>query len=144
MNPPFWQQKTLKQMSDDEWESLCDGCGRCCLSKIIDEETGKVEFTNVSCRLLDSKTCRCINYPKRKRLVRDCQKISASSVRRMNWLPSTCAYRLLSEGKDLESWHPLVSGNANSVHEAGLSIRGKVISETMVKDLRKHVITWID
>ena len=140
---PFWKVKTLEQMSTNEWESLCDGCGKCCLHKIEDEDTGEIAFTNVACRLLDSKSCRCSNYSKRIHFVKDCQVLNPKKVRRLNWLPSTCAYKLLGEGRDLPSWHPLVSGNRDSVHRAGISMKNKIISEDHVKDLEDFVVDWI-
>ena len=140
---PFWKVKTLEQMSTNEWESLCDGCGKCCLHKIEDEDTGDIAFTNVACRLLDSKSCRCSNYSKRIHFVKDCQVLNPKKVRRLNWLPSTCAYKLLGEGRDLPSWHPLVSGNRDSVHRAGISMKNKIISEDHVKDLEDFVVDWI-
>jgi hypothetical protein len=140
---PFWQTKTLAEMTREEWESLCDGCGRCCVTKFIDEETGAIEFTDVVCRLLDRETCRCTNYAKRKQLVPDCIKLTARMAGKLSWLPSTCAYRLLDEGKKLYWWHPLVSGDPETVHEAGISVRGKVVSETEVEDAEERIIDWI-
>jgi len=140
---PFWKTKTLEQMSTNEWESLCDGCGKCCLHKIEDEDTGEVAFTNVACRLLDSKSCRCSNYSKRIHFVKDCQVLNPKKVRRLNWLPSTCAYKLIGEGRDLPAWHPLVSGNRDSVHRAGISVKNKIVSEDRVKDLEDFVVDWI-
>jgi len=140
---PFWKTKTLAEMSRPEWESLCDGCGRCCTVKFIDEDTGAIEFTDVACRLLDAKTCRCSNYAKRKTLVPDCIKLNARMAGELSWLPRSCAYRLIDEGKDLRWWHPLVSGSAETVHQAGVSVRGKVIPETEVEDAEARVIDWI-
>jgi uncharacterized protein len=124
--PPFWRTKTLDEMSAAEWESLCDGCGRCCLVKLEDEDTGKIDFTDIGCKLLDAKTCRCLDYRQRHRRVPDCVKLTPAAVRELRWLPVTCAYRLVAEGRDLFDWHPLVSGSADSVHEAGVSVRGRV------------------
>jgi uncharacterized cysteine cluster protein YcgN (CxxCxxCC family) len=140
---PFWRTKSLKEMSRPEWESLCDGCGRCCTVKFEDTETGLVEFTNVACRQLDTKSCRCKNYAKRKTLVPDCISLTVRMVGKRHWLPSTCAYRLIDEGKDLPWWHPLVSGDPNSVHKAGISVRNKVVSEDEVEDAEDHIIDWI-
>ncbi|HZZ61212.1 MAG TPA: YcgN family cysteine cluster protein [Roseiarcus sp.] len=125
---PFWRTKTLDEMDRDEWESLCDGCARCCLVKLEDEDTGDIHFTDIGCRLLDAKTCRCRDYARRNRRVPDCVRLSPSVVRALTWLPVTCAYRLVAEGKDLPDWHPLVSGRADSVHEAGVSVRGRVVA----------------
>jgi uncharacterized cysteine cluster protein YcgN (CxxCxxCC family) len=131
MTPPFWKTKTLEEMSAAEWESLCDGCGKCCLSKLEDEDTGEIYFTSVGCRLFDAGTCRCSDYQNRLSLVSDCVRLTPQNVRTISWLPSTCAYRLVAEGRDLFSWHPLVSGDAESVHKAGISMRGRVTaSET--------------
>jgi uncharacterized protein len=125
---PFWRAKTLDEMDRDEWESLCDGCARCCLVKLEDEDTGDIHFTDIGCRLLDANTCRCRDYARRNRRVPDCVRLSPSVVRALTWLPVTCAYRLVAEGKDLPDWHPLVSGRADSVHDAGVSVRGRVVA----------------
>ena len=125
---PFWRMKTLEEMSQDEWESLCDGCGRCCLVKLEDEDNGDIHFTDIGCRLLDAKTCRCRDYERRNQRVPDCVRLTPAGIRGLTWLPVTCAYRLIAEGKDLPDWHPLVSGSADSVHDAGISIRGRVVA----------------
>lgn len=129
---PFWKTKSLADMNRAEWESLCDGCGRCCLHKIEDMDTGKLYFTSVVCHLFDAQACRCTRYPERSTLVPDCLVLTADNLAQINFLPDTCAYRLLNEGQDLPAWHPLVSGKANSAHQAGISVRGKVISEAYV------------
>ena len=126
---PFWKTKTLAQMTPEEWESLCDGCGKCCLHKLQDEDTEAIYPTNVACRLLDIHTCRCQNYPKRHKRVPSCLVLTPARAATLPWLPDTCAYRLIAEGKDLEDWHPLISGSPDTVHQAGISVRGKVISE---------------
>ena len=141
---PFWKRKTLAELSREEWESLCDGCGKCCLVKLQDPDTDEIAYTDVACKLLDGATCRCTDYPRRKRRVRDCVVLTPAVVADLSWMPSTCAYRLLKEGRDLAWWHPLVSGDPNTVHEAGVSVRGRVVSETLVKDaeLPDHVVDW--
>lgn len=123
---PFWRVKTLEEMSLPEWESLCDGCARCCLVKLEDEDTGQIHYTDLACTLLDGKACTCRDYPNRQKKVPDCVKLTPKAVRTLKWLPVTCAYRVLAEGRDLEWWHPLVSGSSETVHEAGVSVRGKL------------------
>lgn len=142
--PPFWQVKQLHEMTPQEWESLCDGCGRCCLVKLEDEDTGIIYTTDVSCRLLDCSTCRCTDYANRHQLVDDCIKLDPDNVDELGWLPATCAYRLVWEGKPLEDWHPLVSGSSETVHEAGISVRGRVTNETEVEidDLPDRIVDW--
>ncbi len=140
---PFWQTKTLKEMNQDEWESLCDSCGKCCLNKIEDEDTNEIFFTSVVCNLIDLKTCRCTQYQNRTHLVPDCKDIKAEKYLQYDWLPTTCAYRLVAENKDLPSWHPLITGNPESVHEAGVSIRSYAITEDDANDLVEHVIEWL-
>ena len=140
----YWKQKSLEQMSDEEWENLCDGCGKCCLNKVEDYDTGELFFTDVACKLLDLKKCRCQSYKNRKRFVPDCQILTPKKVRRLPWLPSTCSYRLLAEGKDLPSWHHLKTGSRQSIHNAGQSVRGRCVDERHVKDLEDHIIDWIE
>ena len=130
----FWKNKTLRQMSPSEWEALCDGCGKCCLVKLIDDLTDDLHYTTVACKLLDCESCRCGDYENRKSLVEDCVILSPRLIEELHWMPTTCAYRLIYEGKDLYWWHPLISGSPNTVHEAGISVRGRVISEREVKD----------
>ena len=139
---PFWRRKSLAEMSDEEWESLCDGCGRCCLVKLQDEDDGTIAYTDVACWLLDGATCRCRNYEERKRWVPDCVVLTPETVSELRWLPSTCAYRLLAEGEDLLWWHPLVCGNPDMVHQVGASVRHRVVSETQVaeEDLVDNII----
>ena len=141
---PFWRRKTLAEMTDSEWESLCDGCGKCCLIKLEDEDTGELHFTNVACHLLNAETCRCGNYAKRQQLVPDCVKVTPETAGTLNFMPETCAYRLLAGGKELPNWHPLVSGRHDSVHRAKMSVRGRVVSEDDVEeeDLPHHLIDW--
>ncbi len=130
MTDEFWKRKSLAEMSTAEWESLCDGCALCCLQKLEDEETGDVYFTDVACRLLDTQTCRCTNYAARAKKVASCLVLSVDEPETFNWLPNSCAYRRLADGKDLPEWHPLLTGDPDSVHEAGVSAKGKVVSET--------------
>ena len=131
---PFWQRKALEEMTPQEWESLCDGCGLCCLIRFEDEETGEVIPTRVACKLLDGDLCRCKDYPNRKRYVPDCIKLTPGNVSALPWMPKSCAYRRLAEGRDLAWWHPLVSGDPESVHRAGVSVRGQTISEETLAD----------
>ncbi len=139
---PFWERKALDEMTSKEWESLCDGCGRCCLNKLEDERTGDILFTNVACRLLNPESCRCENYTDRQRFVPDCRRLTPQNVGKIPWLPSTCAYRLLAEGKDLEWWHPLISGDPDTVYEAGISVKGRIVSERDTDDLEDYVVDW--
>jgi uncharacterized protein len=138
----FWEQKSLDTMNPEQWEALCDGCGRCCLQKLRHPTTGKVDYTSVACRLLDLQTCRCTAYAQRRRLVRDCLELRPARIPAMTWLPRTCAYRLIVQGKPLPHWHPLISGDPESVHRAGISIRHKAISETGVDadHLQKYIL----
>jgi len=131
---PFWKSKKLEEMTPVEWESLCDGCARCCLIKFEDEDTGQIYHTNVVCELLDIYHCTCTRYTERSVLVPTCLTLSPNLVRQLAWMPETCAYRLLAEGKDLPAWHPLLSGDANSVHSAGISVRAKVVSAKDIDD----------
>ncbi len=142
---PFWKEKTLEDLTPAEWESLCDGCGRCCLVKLEDADTGQIHFTDVACKLLDAETCRCRDYANRRRKVHDCIGLTPDGARSLAWLPPSCAYRLVAEGRDLAWWHPLVSGRASSVHEAGVSVRGRVSrSERRVRlaDYPDHIVSW--
>lgn len=129
-------------MSRQEWESLCDGCGKCCLHKLEDEDTGTIHYTNVACRLLNLGTCQCKDYADRQRHVPDCVQLTPEAVGDLHWLPSTCAYRLLAGNKPLEWWHPLVSGDPDTVHQAGASVRGRAISENRAGPLDHHVVEW--
>jgi len=139
MRPRFWE-RPLRELEPDEWEALCDGCGKCCLHKVEDELSGEIHATNVACKLLDTHSGRCSNYKERKAFVPDCIRLSFSKVGKLGWLPSTCAYRLRAEEKPLPSWHYLVSGDRDSVHRAGMSVRGWTVSEDQVTDLVDHVI----
>lgn len=139
---PFWKVKPLERMSLEEWESLCDGCGKCCLHKIEYEDTREVEYTEVACGLLDMVACRCTDYANRIVRVPDCVKLTPGTLTTIEWLPPTCAYRLISEGKDLFDWHPLISGDPESVHRAGVSVRGRCVAERDAGDLQDHVVEW--
>ena len=144
-SPPFWQTKTLGEMSREEWESLCDGCAKCCLLKLQDADTERVDYTDVACRLLDIGRCRCTDYANRHRRVPDCVRLAPERLDEITgWMPSTCAYRLLAEGRDLPDWHPLVSGDPESVHRAGISVRGRVVREPGLsdEDLEDHIVDW--
>lgn len=142
---PFWQRKTLVEMTPAEWESLCDGCGRCCLHRLEDEDTGEVFTTRVACKLLDIHGCHCSDYPQRKKKVPDCIQLTPEDAANFTWLPATCAYRILAQGGQLPEWHPLVSGDPESVHNAGISVRDQVISEEQVRaeDYEDHIVVWI-
>lgn len=130
---PFWRTKKLEEMTRAEWESLCDGCARCCMLKLEDEDTGECHLTRLACSLLDLGTCRCADYPNRHAKMSDCITIDPEKVRTLEWLPETCAYRLVDTGRDLEWWHPLVSGSPDTVHEAGISVRSWARSEKGIK-----------
>lgn len=138
-NPPYWE-KPLDQLTRAEWESLCDGCGKCCLHKVEDADTGEVHATNVACRLLDRHSGRCSSYRGRHAFVPDCIRLTSANVERLAWLPTTCAYRLRSEGKPLPDWHYLVSGSRETVHEAGKSVRGWTIGEDEAGPIEHHLI----
>ncbi len=139
----FWEAKTLAEMTRAEWERLCDGCGRCCLHKLRDGD-GAIHFTNVACRLLDGATCGCRQYAERARHVPDCVRLTPDNLAGIDWLPPTCAYRLLSEGKALPSWHKLVSEDPDRVHAVGISVRGRTVDERHAGPLEHHVVDWPD
>ena len=141
---PFWRRKKLEEMTGPEWESLCDGCGRCCLNKLEDADTGEIAATDVACRLLDAATCRCTDYAGRQGQVPDCLALDPQAARGLGWLPPSCAYRLVADGEDLYWWHPLVSGDPETVHLAGVSVRGRVVSETdiPIERFEQRIVTW--
>jgi len=139
---PFWETKPLDAMTRAEWESLCDGCGRCCLHKLRDDDTEELAFTEVACRLLDVEACRCSDYAKRRDRVPDCVKLTPARVAAIDWLPPTCAYRLLAEGQTLRWWHPLVSGDPETVVAAGVSVRGRAVTEREAGPLTDHIVRW--
>jgi uncharacterized cysteine cluster protein YcgN (CxxCxxCC family) len=140
MTGRFWEEKPLDRMSRAEWESLCDGCGKCCIHKLEDEETGEIHATNVACRLLNRRTAMCSDYRNRQAYVPECVRLTPAKLRNIDWLPSTCAYRLIDEGRPLADWHPLISGDPESVHRAGISVRGWTVSEDEAGDLENHIV----
>jgi uncharacterized cysteine cluster protein YcgN (CxxCxxCC family) len=141
---PFWRAKRLKDMTPAEWDSLCDGCAKCCLVKLEDVDTGGIDYTDVACRLLDLDTCRCTDYARRQDRVRDCLVLRPDTLADLHWMPPSCAYRLVFEGKDLPWWHHLVSGSRETVHQAGMSVHGRIVSETGIpdEDLPDHIVDW--
>jgi hypothetical protein len=145
MSEPFWKTKKLWQMSQAEWESLCDGCGLCCLNKLEDWDTGELYWTNIACHMLDGHSCRCKDYKNRLDHVPDCIQLDVRQVNELEWLPATCGYRLVNEGKDLNWWHPLVSGDPETVHAAGISARDRTIPDTgiEVEDFEDYIVDWV-
>ena len=143
MKKKFWNIKKLNQFTKKEWEALCDGCGKCCLLKIEDEETGKVEFTNVSCKLLSNKSCQCKKYEKRHIFVDDCIKLDHKNIKKIKWMPKTCSYRLIYEGKNLPEWHHLISNDLQTIHNTGNSVKGKTIRENKKINIEDYIIDWV-
>ncbi len=143
---PWWNTKALAELTRIEWEALCDGCAKCCLHKLEDEDTGEVFYTKVRCRYLDESVCRCTDYANRSVLVSNCIQLDRDNVGSLDWLPSSCAYRLRANHENLADWHPLVSGDKNSVHEAEVSIRGRAISDEFVHPdgYDEHIIQWVE
>ena len=142
---PFWESKSLDELEPAEWEALCDGCGLCCLRKFEDADTGDIAYTDVACRLLDRETCRCTDYTRRFARVSDCIGLAADNRQQLKWMPATCAYRLLDEGKRLPEWHPLISGRDDSVHEAGISVKDRSVSEEHVHEdeIELRIVDWV-
>ena len=142
---PFWKQKKLDELTREEWESLCDGCARCCLYKLEDEDTGEIYYTNVICHLLDTYRCRCTTYQERAQLMPTCLVLTPDLVKQIRWMPKTCAYRLILEGKELEWWHPLVSGDSKTVHQAGISVRYRTVAESNadLDTLEDYIVDWL-
>ncbi|HAK62472.1 MAG TPA: YcgN family cysteine cluster protein [Alphaproteobacteria bacterium] len=141
----FWKRKRLSQMTAQEWEALCDGCAKCCLVKLEDEDDGRVHYTNVACALLDAGICRCSDYENRQKRVSDCVILTPENIHRVKeWMPSTCAYRLLAEGRPLPQWHHLVCGDRDAVHHTGISVQGRCVSETgiAIDDLPDYIVGW--
>ncbi|MDI2112900.1 YcgN family cysteine cluster protein [Commensalibacter nepenthis] len=138
----YWEILTLDQMDETQWEALCDRCGRCCLHKLRDEDTNEIAYTNVACRLLDAQTGQCSDYCRRKMRIPDCIHLTQEMIVEIDWLPPTCAYRLISEGKNLPEWHYLQSGSFDTVHQAGISVKGRVINERDAGDLEDYIVEW--
>lgn len=140
----FWE-KPLGELNRDEWEALCDGCGRCCLKKLVDEGTEETHYTRVVCRYLDQNSCTCTAYGRRQKLVPDCLVLDLDMLAELHWIPDTCAYRLRLEGKPLLAWHPLLTGSRTAMSEEGITVRDKVISEDYVHErgLEEHIIRWV-
>ena len=139
MKDQYWKRKSLAEMTAKEWEGLCDGCALCCMHKLEDEDTGEVYYTDLACKLLNLKTCRCTDYANRAKLVSDCLVLSVDSIDEFEWLPATCAYRRLANGQDLPAWHPLLTGDPESVHAARISLRGHALSE---KDTDQYTVIY--
>lgn len=142
---PFWETKRLEEMSSAEWESLCDGCAKCCLIKLEDEDTGDIAMTRLHCKLLDAETCRCSDYTNRKTHVPDCVILTPKDVSELRWMPKSCSYRLINEGKPLPDWHHLRSGDTERIHEVGASIMGRTLSEETLfdPDDADQIAEWI-
>ena len=141
---PFWKTTPLGRMTRAQWESLCDGCAKCCLHKLKDSDSGEIHYTEVACRLLDLGTCQCTDYAQRARLVPECLTLTPENLAQAYWLPATCAYRRLAEGQALPDWHPLVSGDPRSTLCAGRSIAGRAIAEAEAGDWEEHLIDWVE
>ena len=140
----FWETTPLSALTSEQWESLCDGCAKCCLEKLEDEDSRRIYYTNVVCRLLDLDSCRCKDYPNRSRVVPSCVTLTLAVLEEPYWLPSTCAYRLIAEKRPLPDWHPLISGDPATVLETGKSVYGRVISEDDAGPLVHHLVDWLD
>ena len=141
---PFWRVKKMKDMNKQEWESLCDNCGKCCCIRLEDEETGDIYITDVACKLFDAETCKCTSYASRSEKVSDCVKLTKDNIDKLQWMPRTCAYRLISEGKELPYYHHLVSGSSSTIHDEGMSVKNEVVSETIVSEDEqiKRIVIW--
>jgi len=143
-NEHFWKTKSLNQMTKAEWESLCDGCGKCCLHKLEDIDTGEISISNVSCSFLDETSCRCKDYNNRQENVDDCIQLDLKNLKTLQWLPSTCAYRLIDEGKSLYDWHHLISGSSETIHEKGMSVRDYAVNESKLKNVEEYILEWFN
>lgn len=143
MHTPFWETTPLADLSPEQWESLCDGCGRCCLHKLTARDTGEVLYSRVACPLLDLRAVRCVDYPKRHARVPACVPITPDTVKKQRWLPSTCAYRLVAAGQPLPDWHPLLTGDPDTVRRAGISVAGRALADEGTIDPAAHLARWI-
>ncbi|RLQ22923.1 YcgN family cysteine cluster protein [Seongchinamella sediminis] len=141
----WWHQLSLQELDQEQWEALCDGCARCCLHKLQDEDSGEIFYTRIHCRYLDQEKCRCGDYTRRLELVPECVSLGPDTVASLDWLPDSCAYRLRSRGEPLPEWHYLVSGSRQTVHQAGASVRGRTVSEEHIhpEDFAEHIVTWV-
>ena len=140
----FWETKSLNQMTKVEWESLCDGCGKCCLHKLEDIDTGEISVSNVSCSFLDQTSCKCKDYKNRNENVPDCIQLDSKNLKKLDWLPSTCAYRLIDEGESLHDWHHLISGSSETIHERGMSVRDCSVNESSLKNVEEYILEWFN
>ncbi|MAV62928.1 MAG: YcgN family cysteine cluster protein [Alphaproteobacteria bacterium] len=143
-NKHFWETKSLNQMTKVEWESLCDGCGKCCLHKLEDIDTGEISVSNVSCSFLDQTSCKCKDYKNRNENVPDCIQLDLKNLKKLDWLPSTCAYRLIDEGESLHDWHHLISGSSETIHERGMSVRDCSVNESSLKNVEEYILEWFN
>ena len=143
-NKHFWETKSLNQMTKVEWESLCDGCGKCCLHKLEDIDTGEISVSNVSCSFLDQTSCKCKDYKNRNENVPDCIQLDLNNLKKLDWLPSTCAYRLIDEGESLHDWHHLISGSSETIHERGMSVRDCSVNESSLKNVEEYILEWFN
>ena len=143
-NEHFWETKSLNQMTKVEWESLCDGCGKCCLHKLEDIDTGEISVSNVSCSFLDQTSCKCKDYKNRNENVPDCIQLDSKNLKNLDWLPSTCAYRLIDEGESLHDWHHLISGSSETIHQRGMSVRDCSVNESSLKNVEEYILEWFN
>ena len=143
-NKHFWETKSLNQMTKVEWESLCDGCGKCCLHKLEDIDTGEISVSNVSCSFLDQTSCKCKDYKNRNENVPDCIQLDLKNLKKLDWLPSTCAYRLIDGGESLHDWHHLISGSSETIHERGMSVRDCSVNESSLKNVEEYILEWFN